>query len=43
VERGKRVVIIAAGESKADVVRAALRAGYANTLIVDDELATAIL
>jgi DNA-binding transcriptional regulator LsrR (DeoR family)/DNA-binding XRE family transcriptional regulator len=43
VEAGKRVVVIAAGHEKAAVTRAAIRGRYANVLIVDDELARALL
>ena len=42
VENGKRVVVIAGGPEKADVTRAAITAGYANVLIIDDGLARAL-
>jgi DNA-binding transcriptional regulator LsrR (DeoR family)/DNA-binding XRE family transcriptional regulator len=43
VNRGKRVVVIASGREKADVTRAAISAGCANVLIVDDGLARGLL
>ena len=43
VEAAKRVVVIATGREKAAVTRAAIRGRYANVLIVDDELARALL
>jgi DNA-binding transcriptional regulator LsrR (DeoR family) len=43
VERGKRVVIIAADEDKADVTRAAIVGGYANVLMIDDGLARGLI
>lgn len=43
VDRGKRVVIVAAGDQKARIVRAAVVAGYANVLIIDDGLAQALI
>ena len=43
VDRGKRVVVIASGGEEADVTRAAIMAGYADVLIVDDGLARALL
>jgi DNA-binding transcriptional regulator LsrR (DeoR family)/DNA-binding XRE family transcriptional regulator len=43
VRSGKRVVVIAAGEEKADVTHAAIVAGYANVLIVDEHLANGLL
>jgi DNA-binding transcriptional regulator LsrR (DeoR family) len=43
VESGKRVVAIASGKEKADVTRAAILGRYVNALIVDDELAWALV
>ena len=43
VAAGKQVVVTAGGKEKADVTRAAIRSGYVNVLIVDDELARAML
>ncbi len=43
VERGKRVVIVAVGDSKAKIVRAAVMAGCVNVLLIDDGLAQALV
>jgi len=43
VNAGKRVVLIALGADKAKVTSAAIQGGYANVLIVDDDLAHALL
>jgi DNA-binding transcriptional regulator LsrR (DeoR family) len=43
VDRGKRVVIVAAGDHKARIVRAAVTAGYVNVLLIDDGLAQALV
>jgi DNA-binding transcriptional regulator LsrR (DeoR family) len=40
---GVRVVAIASGQEKAEIARAAIRAGYANVFIIDDELDRALL
>jgi DNA-binding transcriptional regulator LsrR (DeoR family) len=40
---GIPVVVIASGRWKADIARVAIRAGYANVFIIDDELARALL
>ena len=43
VDTGSRVVVIASGREKADVVRAAINGGYINVLITDDGLAQQLL
>jgi DNA-binding transcriptional regulator LsrR (DeoR family) len=43
VDSGKRVVVIASGSAKAEVTRAAIVGGYVNVLIVDKELAKALV
>jgi DNA-binding transcriptional regulator LsrR (DeoR family) len=43
VQWGGRVVVIASGQQKADIARAAIKGGYANVFIIDDELARAML
>lgn len=42
-EYGKRVVVIASGREKVEITRVAIRKRYANVLIIDDELAQALL
>jgi len=43
VQWGVPVVVIASGERKAEIARAAIKGGYVNVLIIDDELARAML
>jgi deoxyribonucleoside regulator len=43
VDVGVQMVVIAVGRHKAATVRATIRAGYANVLIIDDELAQELL
>jgi DNA-binding transcriptional regulator LsrR (DeoR family)/DNA-binding XRE family transcriptional regulator len=43
VQWGVPVVVIASGERKAEIARAAIKGGYVNVFIVDDELARAML
>lgn len=43
VEAGKRVLLIGSGDSKAEAIAGALRAGYANILITDDQTAKKVL
>jgi DNA-binding transcriptional regulator LsrR (DeoR family)/DNA-binding XRE family transcriptional regulator len=43
VQMGVRVVAIASGQRKAEIAQAAIKAGYANVFIIDDELAQALL
>ncbi len=43
VQLGVRVVVIASGQRKAEIARTAIKAGYANVFIIDDELARALL
>lgn len=37
------MVVIASRQEKAEIARAAIKAGYANTFSIDDELARALL
>ncbi len=43
VQMGVRVVAIATGQRKVEIAQAAIKAGYANIFIIDDELAQALL
>ncbi len=43
VNRGRLVVVMAQGGKKAQIIRAALRKNYANVLVIDDELASALI
>jgi lsr operon transcriptional repressor len=43
VQWGVPVVVIASGEGKAKIARAAIKGGYVNVFIMDDELARAML
>jgi DNA-binding transcriptional regulator LsrR (DeoR family)/DNA-binding XRE family transcriptional regulator len=43
IQMGCKVVAVAAGRQKAAVTRAAIKARYANVLIIDDELAEGLL
>jgi DNA-binding transcriptional regulator LsrR (DeoR family) len=40
---GVRVVVIASGREKREIIQAAIKGGYLNVLIIDDELARALL
>jgi DNA-binding transcriptional regulator LsrR (DeoR family) len=40
---GVPVVVIASDRHKADIARAAIKGGYANVFIINDELARAML
>jgi DNA-binding transcriptional regulator LsrR (DeoR family) len=43
VQWGVPVVAIASDRQKADIARAAIKGGYANVFIINDELARAML
>ncbi|HEY86124.1 MAG TPA: hypothetical protein G4N96_13550 [Chloroflexi bacterium] len=43
VQLGVQVVVIASGRRKVEIARAAIKAGYANVFIIDDQLARALL
>jgi len=43
VRTGRRVVILATGKNKARVVRASIRGGLVNSLVIDDELEAELL
>jgi DNA-binding transcriptional regulator LsrR (DeoR family)/DNA-binding XRE family transcriptional regulator len=43
IRSGARVVVIASRREKVEIARAAIKAGYANVFIIDDELARALL
>ncbi len=43
VQWGIQVVVIASGQRKAEIARAAIKGGYANVFIIDDKLARAML
>ena len=43
IRSGAQVVAIASRRQKMEIARAAIKAGYANVFIIDDELARALL
>jgi DNA-binding transcriptional regulator LsrR (DeoR family)/DNA-binding XRE family transcriptional regulator len=43
VQMGVQVVVVASGRRKTEIARVAIKAGYANVFIIDDELARALL
>ena len=43
VQLGVQVVVVASGQRKVQIARAAIKAGYVNVLIIDNELGRALL